>query len=144
MMISKRIVRYCAEEVSRQRRGPIEVANMVDAWIAAMEIPNPLTITVIEGLGMMIEPGENADGFRQCNVSVGTRICPDSREVRGLMEKFCQRVGDMTPNEAYREFEEIHPFRDGNGRVGKIVFNARNGSLDLPEMPPNFWGIANP
>jgi len=51
---------------------------------------------------------------------------------------------DGTPAEAYREFQEIHPFRDGNGRVGKIVFNLLNGTLHDPQMPPNFFNCANP
>jgi fido (protein-threonine AMPylation protein) len=50
----------------------------------------------------------------------------------------------MTPDEAYLEFEEIHPFVDGNGRAGKIIFNWLADSLGDPKMPPNFWGIYNP
>lgn len=44
----------------------------------------------------------------------------------------------------YFEYEEIHPFRDGNGRTGKILYNYLLGSLNDPQMPPNFWGISNP
>lgn len=44
----------------------------------------------------------------------------------------------------YFEYENIHPFVDGNGRSGKILYNYLLGRLDDPIMPPNFWNIGNP
>lgn len=44
----------------------------------------------------------------------------------------------------YKEFEDIHPFVDGNGRTGKILYNWLNGTLKVPTIPFNWWGIANP
>jgi hypothetical protein len=44
----------------------------------------------------------------------------------------------------YYEYENIHPFRDGNGRSGKILYNYLLGTLENPQMPPNFWGSSNP
>lgn len=47
------------------------------------------------------------------------------------------REGRITPQEAYQEFEEIHPFADGNGRVGLIMYmyltNFRSG-VPMPEF----------
>lgn len=43
---------------------------------------------------------------------------------------------DLTPVEFYHEFERIHPFADGNGRVGAILFNIMTGNFwtNPPEM----------
>lgn len=60
------------------------------------------------------------------------------------MERFVARLGALSPAMAYKEFEEIHPFSDGNGRVGKILFNWLLGMLHEPAMPPNFFGGDNP
>ena len=65
------------------------------------------------------------------------------------METFVERVnsgaeGTFTPEEAYFEFEYIHPFRDGNGRTGKIILNLLNRSMSDPIWPTNKWGIRNP
>lgn len=46
-------------------------------------------------------------------------------------------------DEFYFEYENIHPFVDGNGRTGKILYNYLLGTLENPVLPPNFWGSSN-
>ena len=148
------IADYCAEEVRRQGRTPIEVGHMIRAWFNALENQYggaEFNVGLIEGWGMLIEPEKNEKGFRTGPVYVqggGIAIMktpPD--EIAGRFDKFFEHLPDMTALEAYREFEEIHPFWDGNGRVGKIILNWLNGTLLDPIFPPNdFWGrkIVNP
>lgn len=44
----------------------------------------------------------------------------------------------VTNEEFYQRFEEIHPFEDGNGRVGALLYNVFSGWLDDPVHPPEF------
>lgn len=150
--ITKEIVQFCAEEVERQGRGPIQVAWMVEAWMIAMHqwqecLKNKDSLQLaIMTLGAHVEDRNPMDKWRGVGVRVGHRICPSPAEVPDLMSRWASSVlrGDMTAEDAYRELMLIHPFVDGNGRVGKIVYNALKGTLDKPQMPPNFFNCANP
>lgn len=141
------IVKFCAEEVDRQGRGPIQVVNMVDAWLYAMRYHasgrRGITTDVIQECGHLTEPTKNDGGWRSCGVRVGEHVAPHQADVPMLMSRFVFNLPKMTPAEAYLEFQQVHPFRDGNGRVGKILFNWLNGTLNAPEMPPRFFNCVN-
>lgn len=149
MKVNQLIVNFCAEEVERQGRGPIQVAWMVEAWMCAADRwfkarrYSTLDRLIIE-LGNKVEHENPDDNWRQLNVRVGSRICPNVAEVPDLMDRWIENLVKMAPAEAYFEFEMIHPFADGNGRVGKIVFNSLCDSMSTPQMPPNFFNCANP
>jgi Fic family protein len=46
----------------------------------------------------------------------------------------CMRINDgkVGPKEAHIQFEYIHPFVDGNGRVGRMLYNAHRLQLGEP------------
>lgn len=146
--ITQEIVQFCAEEVERQQRGPIQVAWMVEAWMFFIEAwaAHWPWFEMLQKAAALVEHQNPTDKWRQVNVRVGLRICPNVAEVSRLMDRWGEKamMGDMTPEEAYKELMLIHPFADGNGRVGKIVYNALKGTLDKPQMPPNFFNCANP
>ena len=76
-----------------------------------------------------VVPGE----WRTRKVDVGRHIAPDHEDVNDLMEGFCEIYhsrkyqGDrklIAVMAAHHRFTWIHPFIDGNGRVGRLLTDA--------------------
>lgn len=77
-----------------------------------------------------------AGRFRDFLVRVGPYRAPDWQDVENLMRDFFKFVKESKLNpvelaaRAHYKFEKIHPFGDGNGRIGRLIINHilwRNG-----------------
>lgn len=135
---------------------------MLMAWANAMAKydtgkKKPTILDVIE-LGKLVEPVINRDGERLVQVRVGTRMCPPPEQVPGLITDLWKQIdtvkpetgltapgtGHWTADDFYVEFEKIHPFTDGNGRVGKILHNWLMGTLHDPVLVADYFRGGNP
>lgn len=148
-MMNEEIRAYCAEEVRRQGRGIVQTGFMLAAWDDALARwigGYDLTLDIISRWGKIIEPEANGNEglWRGVNIWIGNTPGPRVDDLTRLLDRWMWNLPDMTPEEAYKTFEEIHPFADGNGRTGKIILNWLNHSLLHPIWPPNFWNISNP
>ncbi len=144
---SGKISEFIAEEVHRQgfKRGTPEhqgrCENMDMAWADARH-QEVITLSVLNKWATMIEPAAVQNKPRHTEVTAGGRRCPNWTEIPALMNFYVEQVlpSNTTAEEKYHIFELIHPFLDGNGRVGKIIYNYLRGTLDNPEFPPDFFG----
>ena len=82
------------------------------------------------------EKQDNSGKYRNIDVWIGHDICPSPFILPKLMEQWYQITNDLLGHN-YREmisgievatvshhmFECVHPFIDGNGRTGRLLFN---------------------
>jgi Fic family protein len=69
--------------------------------------------------------------FRKYLVRVGSYLAPDWQDVEKLIKDmvlFCKKNKRMNAIElaarVHYKFEKIHPFGDGNGRIGRLLMNS--------------------
>jgi hypothetical protein len=152
-ILHSKILAFIIGEVTRQRHdvfkeeGAQRVIWMAEAWNWALfwaaQRPFP-RIENIKNFGRYVEREKNANGFRTLNVRVGEFVAPSYTEVPRLLEHLWKLKDLYTPDEFYVEFEKIHPFVDGNGRVGKILHNWLLGKLNDPILVKDYFGHGLP
>lgn len=137
-----RVVGWCARECTRQRSGEDSVSWMFDGWVYAHRHRNhtPILRDVL-ALGRIVEPRHNMGGLRTVGVRVGWDVKLAPELVSAALDQLITAWGELDPVEWFRRYEEVHPFRDGNGRTGAILMMWHAGHLDDPFDAPNLWAV---
>lgn len=146
------VVSWLALECERQRSGERSVSWMARAWLYALgrargraagrhgvgQGPSEITLPHVLTLGSLVEPQKNALGVRRVRVWVGRdeKLAPE--RVAVALEELLACQGGLSPEEFYARYEDVHPFEDGNGRTGSLLYNWLRGTLDAPEHPPDW------
>jgi len=144
-MIPINVIRWAAEECERQQSGEMSVYNMLNAWDwLNVHFADSVTVNepMIAHLAQLIEPEKNKNGYRVVPVTFRNGAIAVRHElIPRCMANWVKGVnnGYYIPAEAYEEFEEIHPFIDGNGRLGSLLYNYSIVQLMYPVVPPRLF-----
>jgi len=112
--------------------------DSIKAWDYMIGEDNITVNRILEGHRILLENLNSriAGKFRNCKVWVGGRECPADYAVQGLLLNWVKLHGRASKEEdikkAHIAFEHIHPFEDGNGRIGRIIMNWQRIKNNLP------------
>lgn len=139
------IAQVAASECIRQHVGLDRLVTLLDAYRKVVDlnvdsldsVTDPMAF--IQWLAGEVEP-DNYGRFRTTPVTFanGGTAAPAS-EVPRLIAQLCTLGDSLTADEWIKEFLWIHPFTDGNGRTGWVLYNLIAGTLDSPVALPKFF-----
>jgi hypothetical protein len=157
MLFTTKAIREIAAEVERQGDGPEHVTGLTEAIEYAVQarsiFMNPSATPVhrediIQRIAALVELQSDLMLFRRHPVTFlsGGHAC-NWQSIYRNMDNLCDAVDDITDEQWIKEFLDIHPFADGNGRTAFVIWNVffSRGEFAQNEVhtlapTPNFFG----
>lgn len=138
-----KVLEYIQSESDRQGATLDETINMVEAWKYTNRFVRFPNLSTIKYLCYLIT-GHNdyrqmPAVFDQGREAVKPELISNS--MNGWHE--WAEVSLRSPTETdliIKEFLDIHPFADGNGRVASLLYNYARGTLEDPIPLPYYYG----
>lgn len=135
-------IEFAANACTRQQSGEVSVYHMCRAILLA-QFQSTITMQFFLDLGRVVN-GDPTMTFRAVPVHHGKTfqsigVAPDQiiPQLGKLLDADIE--GQITPEEFVKEFLDIHPLEDGNGRSAAIMYNMIRGTLDNPAIFPDFY-----
>ncbi len=140
------IGRVAAAECARQQVGVRELSWLLSTYhLITKGDVDFMNLNGFRTIGTLVEPGANRMGFRKTPVTFANGgTAANHADIERLMTNVCSNIKDTADveldkiNHLVKEFLWIHPFVDGNGRVGFLLYNWLRGTMDSPYALPNY------
>lgn len=126
---------------------PEALEDAIKAWEYTKEMVVPSIHHVLEIHRILLERVNPriAGKFRDCDVMIGGEVKRFINhdvltwQVDGVISGIKRTLQDhntgaraLIAKQSHIDFEKVHPFEDGNGRVGRILYNWHRVKLGLP------------
>jgi len=125
----------------------ISLERAMVAWeylISESEINTDVILKTHRLLTLHLLPTNESGAFRKCPVYIGGKEAIDYNDITNAINEWCDIVNlsikiskrveilNGVSESDHILFEKIHPFVDGNGRVGRMLWNWERIKVGLP------------
>jgi hypothetical protein len=138
------VVEWCGKEVFRQQESALHVHFMAKAWAYAVECSLAGISSISEGdirhLNGVIVGSSYDSSYRTTPVTIKRKLVGvPPRTISHAVENLVRYQDNITSDVFVKEFLDIHPFGDGNGRTAAVMYNWKRKTLEYPLELPDFY-----